>query len=397
MSTTILPVSPSADLGPLARFRQARRPLPHSPASDYTAAMPISPAWHTDGFPELRDGPPWVMAEMIAAQPELLEQIATGADTSALALMVRTVTPLSVVGCGTSEHAAMAVAAMLRDAGTPATARQAFEAALDPQEGGAVIGISHEGGTAATTRALEAARAAGSATGLITAVIGSPATRPADAVLATPMVDRSWCHTIGYTSPIAAGLALAGRPAGGVVHELSTAGLATRDQAASVADRLGGCSRLMIVGSGADRISARELTLKIEEACHLPCAMRDLETFLHGHLPACDESTGLVLLSIDRRQAGQRRERAGQCVAAARRIGLRCALIGRGDRPDGELDAGTIEVPSAPQLPAVADAVLSAALPLQWLAYELALARGTNPDLIRREQEPYREASAIHG
>ncbi len=359
--------------------------------------MSISPPWYTDGFPELRDGPPWVMAEMIAAQPELLERIATGADTAALALMLRAVTPLSVVGCGTSEHAAMAVAAMLREGGTAATARQAFEAALDPQAGGAVIGVSHEGGTAATTRALEAAHAAGSATGLITAVIGSAATGPADAVLATPMIDRSWCHTIGYTSPIAAGLALADRPSDGVVHELATAGLATRDQAAAVARQLAGCSRLIIVGSGADRISARELTLKIEEACHLPCAMRDLETFLHGHLPACDQSTGLVLLSIDRRRANQRRERAGQLVAAARRIGLRCALIGRGDAPDGELDAGTIEAPSAPLLPAAAEAVLSAALPLQWLSYELALTRGTNPDLIRREQEPYREASAIHG
>jgi len=44
--------------------------------------------------------------------------------------------------------------------------------------------------------------------------------RHADAGLATPEVDRSWCHTIGYTSPITAGLALAARPDAGVVGPL---------------------------------------------------------------------------------------------------------------------------------------------------------------------------------
>jgi hypothetical protein len=43
--------------------------------------MASTPAWHTESFPELRDAPPWVMAEMIEAEPDLLEQIATSADT----------------------------------------------------------------------------------------------------------------------------------------------------------------------------------------------------------------------------------------------------------------------------------------------------------------------------
>jgi glutamine---fructose-6-phosphate transaminase (isomerizing) len=359
--------------------------------------MVSTPDWHTDAFPELRERPPWVMQEMIEAQPELLERIATGSDAAALALMARSVQPLTIVGCGTSEHAALAVAAMLTEAGIPARGRQAFEAALDPHPGGAVIGISHEGGTAATIRALETARAAGSATGLITAVTDSPATNPADAVLATPMVDRSWCHTIGYSSPIAAGLALAARPEAGIVQSVAEAGLRTRPQASDVARALAGCSRLIIVGSGADRTTARELTLKIEEACHLPCAMRDLETFLHGHLPACDATTGLVMISLDRRRLDERRRRGDTLLAAARRIGMPCAMIASGEPARDQLDAGLIEAPSEPRLPAVAEALLTAALPLQWLAYELAIARNTNPDLIRREQREYREAAEIHG
>ena len=37
--------------------------------------------WLTDDFPELRDAPPWVMEEMIFAQPQLAAPI-LGADRS---------------------------------------------------------------------------------------------------------------------------------------------------------------------------------------------------------------------------------------------------------------------------------------------------------------------------
>ncbi|HEY0388191.1 MAG TPA: SIS domain-containing protein [Gaiellales bacterium] len=355
------------------------------------------PAWHTDDFPELRPAPPWVMQEMIEAQPELLERIATASDVSSLALTMRVPGPLTIVGCGTSEHAALAAAEILTESGAAASSAQAFEAALAPQEGGAVLGISHEGGTWATVEALEAARRAGSATGLITAVAESRATAEADAVLVTPMVDRSWCHTVGYTSPIAAALALAGRPKAGVVRGLIASGVASRPAATAAARALAACDHLIVVGSGADRIAARELTLKIEEACHIPTAMRDVETFLHGHLPACDERTGLVLIQHDRRRAGPRRERGETLLRAAARVGVRAAVIGR-EAPDPALaPAGHIPTPSADGLPAAAEAMLATAPALQWLAHELAVARGVNPDLIRREEQPYREAAAIHG
>ena len=174
--------------------------------------MSERPDWHTDEYPELREAPPWVMQEMIEAQPQLLEQIATASDTAPLALMLRGPGPYSVVGCGTSQHASLAAAAILTEAGTAAVARQAFEAALAPQGSGAVLGISHDGGTWATVEALEAARRAGSRTGLITARGDGRASEQADSVLVTPMVDRSWCHTVGYTSPMVATLALAAAP-----------------------------------------------------------------------------------------------------------------------------------------------------------------------------------------
>src|SRR3954467_8575753 len=228
----------------------------------------MTDGWHNDDFPELRAHPPWVMQEMIEAQPVLLERIATASDTAALALLLKVDGALTVVGCGTSEHAALAAAEILTEAGTPAGSRQAYEAALDPQQGGAVLGISHEGGTWATIEALEAARRTGSSTALITARGESKATEQADAVLVTPMVDRSWCHTVGYTSPIAATLALVARPSRACVEGLVTAGVSHRAAVTAVADALNGCDHLIEVGSGADRIASHEPPPEIGYADH---------------------------------------------------------------------------------------------------------------------------------
>jgi glucosamine--fructose-6-phosphate aminotransferase (isomerizing) len=355
-------------------------------------------------FPELREAPPWVMQEMIEAEPELVERIvaaaAPGGDPAALALLCRGDGPLTVVGCGTSEHGTLGVAEMLREAGVAAVSREAFEASLEPQRGGAVIAVSHEGGTWATVHALAAARAAGSATGVITARPESESTRHADAVLVTPLLDRSWCHTVGYISPLCAGLALSAAASGapadaGAARRLVAAGLESREAAKAAAQRLHGCARLLIVGGGADRTSARELTLKIEEACHLPTAMRNLETLLHGHLPATGPDTGVVVILCDRRAYEGRAARARVALEACGRSGIACAAITT-DPDLAELaPAGVVPVPTADGLPAAAAALLGAAVPLQLFTLELAHARGTNPDLIRREQAPYREAAKI--
>ena len=94
---------------------------------------------------------------------------------------------------------------------------QAFEAALDPAFGGRgslVIGISHEGATAATNRALSAARGSGATTAIVTVSAASPGAELADIVVTTGELDQSWCHTIGYLSPILAAAAVAAHVTG---------------------------------------------------------------------------------------------------------------------------------------------------------------------------------------
>ncbi len=126
--------------------------------------------------------------------------------------------------------------------------------------------------------------------------------------------------------------------------------------------------------------------------------MRDLETFLHGHLPATDDSTALVLILTDRDARADRLARARQALAAARVLGLRTAAI-LARELDDELEpsltpAGRLLVDEAPSLPAPVAALLGTATPLQLLTERLARARGTNPDPIRRDDPRYAESAA---
>jgi glutamine---fructose-6-phosphate transaminase (isomerizing) len=338
--------------------------------------------------PELRSGPPWVTEEMVAAQPSivrgLLDSPPDGAG--ALAGTIREAAaaglPVTVVGCGTSEHGAQAIATLLAAAlgggwPEPVVARQSLDAAERPQRGGVCIAISHDGGTRATTLALEAAAAAGARTALVTARPGGTASAPAELVLVTPAHDDSWCHTVAYTSAIAVGAALA-RELG--LETLDGAGAESALRAVldapSDASVLAGSERILCAGAGIDLITARELALKLAEGARLQTAGLHLETLLHGHLAGEDAGTGVVLIDSDQSSAriARRAEIAAAALAAIGMPTLRLAVPASTD-PLSRLLAG--------------------AGALQSLTLELVRARRVNPDLIRREEEPYRRAGEV--
>jgi fructoselysine-6-P-deglycase FrlB-like protein len=382
--------------------------------------------WEAQPQPSLRARPPYHMTDMIAAEPfvaeRLLDRLAdpqgpAGRLAGAIGQAASSGSSIVVTGCGTSEHAAQAVASIvrvaLRDGGLPhgptsVIAAQAFELALDAPTGGLVIGISHEGGTTATINALEAASAAGARTALITGSAGSPAAAASspELVVETVEMDHGWCHTIGYLAPLVAGAAIGAHISGGTidpasVRDLVAAGARDEGGAERIAAALGDARTLLTVGSGADRAAARELALKIEEAAWLPSTMRELETFLHGHLPATDASTGLVMILTDRDGRAERVARARDALAAARVVGLRAAAIVTRD-VDAALaaeltPAGRLFVDEAPDLPAPVAALLGSATPLQLLTERIARSRGTNPDLIRRDDPLYLAAADAAG
>jgi fructoselysine-6-P-deglycase FrlB-like protein len=188
---------------------------------------------------------------------------------------------------------------------------------------------------------------------------------------------------------------------GAAVSRLLAAGSDDLPPAEQIAASLAGAVHLLVLASGADRPAGRELVLKVEEASWLPSAYRDLETFLHGHLPATNDHTGLVIILTERRHRAERLARALQALAAARVLGIRSAAILAADldaaiEPD-LTPAGRLLVPEFAALPAPAAALLGTATPLQWLTERLARARGTNPDPIRRDNPLYLRAAEAAG
>jgi fructoselysine-6-P-deglycase FrlB-like protein len=385
---------------------------------DPLAPLPGAPEpWTASTVPEPRPGPPYVMTEMISAEPALAERVAQrlGADpvTARVASAVREAAaagqPIVTTGCGTSEHASMVTAAVLADAlrgaklpaGRVASV-QAFELAGRAPEKGLVIGVSHEGGTWATNLALERARAAGAATALITIGAGSPGAALADHLLLTGEQDQSWCHTVGYLSPMVAAAVLGSSITGRALPPTTLRGLLDAADHAPAAEEsaaaLAGCSRLLVVGSGVDYASARELALKVEEGAHLPATAHQLETIRHGHLAAADGTTGLVLFLTDGEARGAEVvDRARAVLRSAAALGMPAAAIVAADLGDDlplELTpAGRAAVPVVRDLPRVVGSALGAAIPLQLLTERLARARGVNPDTLRRE-DPRHAAAA---
>lgn len=362
------------------------------------------------GFPEWRPEPPWVMSEMISSEPQLAARILEeGEGRRRIAPMVAAALArgdrVAIVGCGTSEHAAMAVAALIEHATGPRALvhpRQALEAALEPWPG-LCLAISHEGETAATVAAAEAARRVGADTALITAAAASSAGRAVRELALTPAVDRSWCHTVGYLSPVLVGVDVAAQLAGEPGDPRLAAGFLLSCQAEmapaarAAAVGLGGRSSISCLGAAGDHVAALELALKIAEGSRVPALSHQLETFLHGHLAALDAGSAVVLVLADPDRGPRLLARARQALAAARMVGAGVFLIA-GPRVPAEfaaelLSAPPLRIPAAPGLEPQAAAVLGAGMGLQLLAVELATVRGTNPDLIRREELAYREAA----
>jgi Glucosamine 6-phosphate synthetase, contains amidotransferase and phosphosugar isomerase domains len=367
--------------------------------------------WLTDDFPELRDAPPWVMEEMIFAQPHLAAPI-LGADRAEVTRLREAVTGAAaagnyvvVTGCGTSEHAAAVVAELLTDSfrraglSARAEARQALDAALDPRAGGVCIAISHDWGTRATQLALEAARESGATTGLITACADPSCASAADLVFVTPIHDDSWCHTLAYVSAILAGARISGIAGDEATDAAVSAIESTLGRWAGLeaaAAHLGRSGRIITAGLGIDQVSASELALKIAEGARIPTTAYHLETLLHGHLAGCDAAaTSLVLLALGQRPGARRDRRLALVAEAARTIGIpTVALAPRSLLATLPSDIHGVALEPSSTEPLLT-AVLQSAVAVQLLTLGIVGLAGTNPDLIRREERAYREAALI--
>jgi len=366
-------------------------------------------------MPAFRGRPPYLMSDMIAAEPalseRLLHRLASDNALDRLAALVRdtaaTNGPIVTTGCGTSEHAAMGVAALISEAlrlpaGREIRSVPALDALARPPAGGLLIAVSHEGGTQITNDALRAARAAGARTALISVGDGSPAAAVAELVVRTGEQDQSWCHTVGYLSPILVGVDLAARLERTRIDALAIQALldvaSDPHAAASTATALASSDRVIVAGAGVDSISARELALKIAEGARMPAMALEVETVMHGHLAAATRWTGLVLVLTGAVQDGSIGKRSARLLRAAKTLAVPAAAILSTEAakaiPAEDTPAGRVVLPRMGRIRGAAGSLLGSAIALQLLTERLARARGVNPDTLGREDPTQAAAHA---
>lgn len=246
-------------------------------------------------------------------------------------------------GCGTSFHAAQ----------TGGEALQALDALLEPPRADLLVAVSHQGTTPVT---LAAAEAFGGPVWAVTGAPDSPLAAIADeVVVATPELERSWCHTASYTCAVATIAALRGEDVSWLPDAVSSA-LGAEPVASEH-------ERFLVAGAGRDWPTAQEAALKLREGAFVAAEAHHTEQLLHGHLAAVDESVRAFVVEGEGRAA----ERSAGAVAALAELGVEAEMI--------------------PSVHPVVDVV-----PFQLLTLALAEARGVNPDRIRRDDERWKRA-----
>ena len=277
----------------------------------------------------------------MAAQPAWLAQVPERVGEARLPAGARVL----FTGCGTSYHAALACG----------PAAQALELVLgNAPAADVLVAISHEGGTRLT---LEAVEAFAGETWLVTGAADSALARAVDrVVVVTPELEESYCHTASYTCAVTAGRAL---------QDEDVSGLAAAVERELAAEPLGASEhdRFLVAGAGGNVATALEAVLKLREGAHVAAEAHHTEQLLHGHLAAIDSSVRCFVLEGE----GRATERAAGALRALAEIGADGVLV--------------------PTTHPVVDIVR-----FQRLTCDLAESRGIDPDLIRRDEEPWDRA-----
>jgi glucosamine--fructose-6-phosphate aminotransferase (isomerizing) len=304
-----------------------------------------------------------------------------------------------IVACGTSYHAGLVGRYAIEEwARVPVEMDIASEYRYrNPVvgEGDLVIGITQSGETADTLAAMRLARERGATVLAITNILGSQATRDADAILYTRSgMEISVAATKTFVAQVAAMYLLGLRLAelrGTLPPERLTELIAEMKSLPSkVESTLVGCEErvrevstafsdrqfFLYLGRHIGLPVCLEGALKLKEVSYIPTDAYAAGEMKHGPIALLDESTPVVcvatespILSKVLSNVEEVRARGAETIA----------IVTAGEERAGAVADQTIEV-------AATDWILQpvlAILPLQLLAYDIARARGLNVDQPR--------------
>jgi glucosamine--fructose-6-phosphate aminotransferase (isomerizing) len=349
------------------------------------------------------------MLKEIHEQPESLSQSILGRvsrddrivveEISEMADLLRTVSRIELVACGTAYYAALIGAAALQDwTGLPARATVGSEFRYSPpplDPGTLVIAVTQSGETADTIAPTRLARERGCPVIAVTNTVGSAITREADAVLflqAGPEIavaaSKTFVTQVTTLIILAAAIAKArGSLGAGQEQELGAAlralpGAAARALAAAsagaadLARRYVNSRGFMFVGRGYTYPTALEGALKLKEVSYVHAEGYAAGELKHGPISLLDAECPLVAVAT---RSSVYDKLISNVMEGRARDARVIAVATEGDP---QIERFADDVCWVPDTHEALGPVL-AIIPLQLFAYHVAVARGTDVDQPR--------------
>jgi len=349
------------------------------------------------------------MLKEIHEQPEAVAATFRGrvnAETGEVRIPEANLTPelvarlrrVVLVSCGTSYHAGLVARLMIeRLTGLSAEVDLASEFRYrDPVVGpdSLVVAISQSGETADTLGAAKTARLKGASVLAITNIVGSALAREADGVIYThagPEIGVASTKTFTATITAAYVLALAlGLQRGALtateaqkraselleIPGIMTEALRHQEPVAELARRLFRHENFLYLGRGVHYPIALEGALKLKEISYIHAEGYAGGEMKHGPIALIDETMPVVALVP---RDGTYERMAGNVEEVKARGGRIIAVAHPGDTAMARRADHVLEVPPAVDLLAP----LVTVIPLQLLAYHIAIARGCDVDQPR--------------
>jgi glucosamine--fructose-6-phosphate aminotransferase (isomerizing) len=349
------------------------------------------------------------MLKEIHEQPEALSQSIAGRvdrrgqihveELAGLEEMLRTVTRVELVACGTAHYASLIGAKAIQDwTGLPARATVGSEFRYGPpplDEHTLVIAVTQSGETADTIAPTRLARAQGCPVIAVTNTVGSAITREADAVIflqAGPEIAVAASKTFVTQVTTLVILAAAIAKARGALPEAEelALGVALRAlpgaaaralehadaTAADLARRYVNSRGFMFVGRGASYPAALEGALKLKEVSYVHAEGYAAGELKHGPISLLDAECPLVAVAT---RSSVYDKLISNVMEGRARDARVIAVATEGDTA---IERYADDVCWVPDTHETLSPVL-AIIPLQLFAYHVAVARGTDVDQPR--------------
>jgi glucosamine--fructose-6-phosphate aminotransferase (isomerizing) len=318
------------------------------------------------------------MAAEIAEQPAVLAGLlARAAELAEVAAAVarRRSRFVLVTARGTSDHAALYAKYLVeirsgRPAGLVSPSTMTVYGARPDLTDVLFVAVSQSGGSPDLAESTAVARACGATTVAITNVSGSDLAEAAEfSVDLQAGAERAVAATKSYTAELLALYLLLGGDAAAAqgLPEAAELTLAGAEAVHAAAARYRFANRLVTTGRGYSYPAACEGALKLMETSYLSAHAFSTADLLHGPVAMLDSAVPVIAVV----SPGKGGDAARPVVARLRDTGADVLVVGDGDLPI-----------AAAGLPEELLPVLEI-LPLQQLAWRLAIDRGSDPDRPR--------------